>query len=464
MLVAPGLGAVLALLACACSSSSHAHSSSGVTSSSSAASAAPSPSASSAPAASAVAPHAVGVVTETFVDDSRPTPAHLGIAGLPNRTLITTVWYPAEGTPRTVPVPGATGDRPGGPYPLIVFGHGLGGTPQYYEAVLSRWAAAGYVVAAPLFPLTHAGTPGGLDQDDQFNQPADLRFVITSMLAAATGSGPLHGLVSPSEIGVSGQSDGAVTTLAFLNSCCMDARVRAVEVISGDPEAYPNGQYRSSGDPPTLIAHGTLDPLLPFNQMVSFFNMLTGPKAFLSMVGADHTDYLTPGKWFDSFLRTTIDFWQAHLLGSQAAAAELPNDGQPGVTVVYSAPAPGSSLAAPLLPEPKTDRRAVLSASLDLTNGQVVTVSWTGYLPGKVVNVVECSSTSQTGCDVAAGRILVPDTTGSGSVTLPIVEGQVGDGACDATHSGCQVVVNDAGLEDPSASIRIPITFASGSS
>jgi len=465
VLAAPGCGALLALLACACSSSSHAQSSSGVTSSSSAASSAPSPSASGAPAASAIAPHAVGVLAETFVDDSRPTPAHLGVPGLPNRALVTTVWYPADGTHGTSPVPGATGDRAGGPYPLIVFAHGLGGNPQFYEAVLSRWAAAGYVVAAPLFPLTHAGTPGGLDQDDVFNQPGDMRFVITSMLAAAAAStGPLSGLISPSEIGVSGQSDGAITALAFLNSCCADARVKAVEVISGDPETLPNGQYRYSGNPPTLIAHGTLDPLLPYNQMVSFFNMLTGPKAFLSMVGADHTDYLTAGKWFDSFLRTTIDFWQAHLLGSQAAAQELPNDGQPGVTVVYSAPALGSSLAAPLLPEPKTDRRATLSASTELTNGEVVTVSWSGYLPGKVVNVVECSSTNPTGCDVAAGRVLVPDATGSGSVPLHIVEGQVGDGVCDATHSGCSVVVNDAGLEDPSASIRIPVTFAAGSS
>jgi hypothetical protein len=197
--------------------------------------------------------------------------------------------------------------------------------------------------------------------------------------------------------------------------------------------------------------------------MASFFNGLTGPKAFLSMVGADHTDYLTPGKWFDSFLLTTIDFWRAYLQGSQAAAEQLPHDGQPGATVMFSAPAPGASLAAPLLPEPHTDRHASLSASTNLSNGRTVTVSWSGYLPGKVVNVVECSSTSETGCDVAAGRILVPDTTGSGSVSLTIVEGRVGDGLCDATHPACQVVVNDAGLTDPSASVRIAITFASGS-
>jgi predicted dienelactone hydrolase len=404
-------------------------------------------------------------LTETFVDTSRPTPAHLGVAGLPTRTLVTSVWYPAEGMPGSAPVPGATADRSGGPYPLIVFGHGLGGTPQYYQPLLSRWAAAGFVVAAPLFPLTHAGTPGGLDQDDQLNQPADVRFVITSMIAAGTdASAQLHGMVSSAEIGVSGHSDGAVTVLAFLNSCCTDARVRAVEVLSGDPEAYPGGQYRSSGNPPTLIVFGTLDPLLPYNQMVSFFNMLTGPKAFLSLQGAHHTDFLTPGKWFDSFIRATTDFWQAHLQGSRAAAQRLPNDGQPGASVMFSAPVPGSSLVAPLLPEPKTDRHASLSASTNLTGGQTITVSWSGYLPGKVVNVVECSSTTETGCDVAAGRVLVPDTSGTGSVTLTIVKGQVGDGVCDATHPACQVVVNDAGLTDPSASVRIPITFAGGSS
>ena len=401
-------------------------------------------------------------MTETFVDRSRPTPAHLGVPGSPARTLKTTIWYPAQGTPSSTPIAGAAADRTGGPYPLIVFAHGLSATPQYYQALLTRWAAAGFVVAAPLFPLTHAGTPGGLDQDDQINQPADVRFVITSMLAMNTEkTGALKGMLSPTEIGVSGQSDGAVTVLAFLNNCCTDARVKAVEVISGDPEAYPNGKYRSSGNPATLIAHGTLDPLLPFNQMVSFYNTLTGPKAFLSMVGADHTSYLTPGKWFNSFVLSTIDFWHTYLQRSQAAAKQLPHDGQTGRTVMYSAPSSTQSAKVPLLPEPHTNRHASLSASTNLTNGQTITVSWSGYLAGKVVNVVECSSNAESGCDVAAGHVLVPDQTGTGTVALTIVEGPVGDGTCDASHP-CQVLVNDAGLVEPLATVRIPITFKSG--
>jgi dienelactone hydrolase len=399
-------------------------------------------------------------MTETFVDRSRPTPAHGGVPGSPARTLKTTIWYPAPGAPSSTPIAGAAPDRTDGPYPLIVFAHGLSGTPQYYRAVLTRWAAAGFVVAAPLFPLTHAGTPGGLDQDDQVNQPADVRFVITSMLAMNTAkAGALKGVLTPTEIGVSGQSDGAVTVLAFLNSCCTDARVKAVEAISGDPEAYPNGKYRTSGNPATLIAHGTLDPLLPFNQMASFYNTLAGPKAFLSMVGADHTSYLTPGKRFNSFLLSTVDFWRTYLQRSPAAAKQLPHDGQTGRTVLYSTPSPTVSAKVPLLPEAKTNRRASLSASTDLTNGRTITVSWSGYLTGKVVNVVECSSNAESGCDVAAGHVLIPDKAGRGTVALKIVEGPVGNGTCDASHP-CQVLVNDAGLVNPSATVRIPITFS----
>jgi dienelactone hydrolase len=450
-----GLACVTALLAitlAACSSSSGAHASNPSTPTSA-------PSKSNVPAATLTPQHAVGVMSETFVDTSRPTPAHLGVPGSPSRTLKTTIWYPAPGTPSSTPIANAAADRTGGPYPLVVFAHGLSGTPQFYTALLTRWAAAGFVVAAPLFPLTHAGTPGGLDQDDQANQPADVRFVITSMLAMNTAkAGALTGVMSPTEIGVSGQSDGAVTVLAFLNTCCTDPRVKAVEVISGDPEAYPNGKYRTSGNPATLIAHGTLDPLLPFNQMVAFYNSLAGPKAFLNMVGADHTDYLTPGKWFNSFLLSTVDFWRRYLQRSPAAAEQLPHDGQAGRTVMYSAPSSTESAQVPLLPEPKTDRHASLSASTNLANGQTITVSWNGYLAGKVVNVVECSSNAESGCDVAAGHVLIPDKTGRGTVTLAIVTGPVGNGTCDATHP-CQVLVNDAGLVDPAATVRIPITL-----
>src|SRR5580765_5928473 len=59
----------------------------------------------------------VGVQTKTFIDTSRPTPAH-GLAPLsPQRKLVTEIWYPAApGTPgpETANAPIASG----GPFPL----------------------------------------------------------------------------------------------------------------------------------------------------------------------------------------------------------------------------------------------------------------------------------------------------------------------------------------------------------
>jgi dienelactone hydrolase len=406
---------------------------------------------------------AVGVVTETFVDHSRPTPANGTEPRLPDRTLVTTIWYPAKGGAHAItPTQGATPDASAGPYPLIVFGHGLGATPEVYEGLLSHWAAAGFVVAAPRFPLTSSNAPGGLDPNDVFSQPKDMSYVITSVLKdSARSTGTLSGLVAPQEVGVAGHSEGAITTLGFLNSCCRDARIKAAEVIDGDPEAYPAGNYQLGGDPPLLVVHGTADPLLPYSQMVGVYNSAKGPKGLLALEGADHVAWLAPSsKWFNSAAKATTDFFGAYLRGDALAMNRIVADGQGGVSRMYFAPSPGSTTTIATAPEPTTHLRATVSPTTNLTDGQSVTVAWSGFQPGKVVNILECSSSSATGCDISGSDILTPDPSGSGSVSLRIVEGRVGSGICDAAHPGCQVLVNDAGLETPAATIRFPIAFA----
>ena len=237
----------------------------------------------------------MGSTVETFVDHSRSTPAHDGEPGFPSRTLVTSIWYPAAVRPSASPKANAAPDTADGPYPLIVFSHGLGTLPRQYESLLSTWAAAGFVVAAPKFPLTSFGTPGGVDTADVYNQPGDVSFVISVMLlASAAHSGPLSGLISPNEVGIAGHSEGAITTLGFFNTCCRDPRVKAAAVFSGDPEAYPGGHYVFDGQPPMLVVHGTKDGFLPYGQMVSVFNQQKGPKVLLSLLGANHGNWITP--------------------------------------------------------------------------------------------------------------------------------------------------------------------------
>ena len=409
--------------------------------------------------------HGVGVMVERFIDHTRSTPAHHGEPALPSRTLTTSIWYPAAIRASATPESNAQSDTGGGPYPLIVFSHGLGTVPREYESLLSTWAAAGFVVAAPRFPLTSLGTPGGVDTADVYSQPGDVSFVISVMLlASAAHSGPLSGMISPNEVGVAGHSEGAITTLGFFNTCCRDPHVKAAAVFSGDPEQYPFGHYVFDGQPPMLVVHGTKDGFLPYGQMVSVFNKQKGSKVLLSLIGANHGNWMqSRSKWFTSVARTSTDFFRRYLDGSEQAGERIFHDAQPGVTAVHYAPGPGQSLTVTPPPTPRTRRHAYLTPSKKLADGQTVTVRWMGYLPGNVVNVVECSGNTETDCDFATARILVPDANGSGSTALRVVEGQVGAGVCGASSAPCSVYVNDAGLLSPAATIRIPIAFASGS-
>ena len=132
---------------------------------------------------------------------------------------MTYVRYPALGAPGEVDVRNAAPASAGGPYPLVVFGHGFAVTPHVYASLLQSWARAGYVVAAPVFPLGNADAPDGPDEADLVNQPADMSFVISSLLALnQPGAGALTGLIDPGQIAVAGHSDGAETALAVAYS------------------------------------------------------------------------------------------------------------------------------------------------------------------------------------------------------------------------------------------------------
>ena len=81
-----------------------------------------------------------------------------------------------------------------------------------------------------------------------------------------------------------------------------------------------------------------------------------------------------------------------------------------------------------------------------------MTVKWSGYTAGKVVNILECNASDvslnrSAACSFAHGKILIPDPTGQGTQKLEIVEGPVGNGTCDAAHPGCLIVVNNASSE-----------------
>ena len=188
--------------------------------------------------------HQVTVLTRTFVDRSRQTPAvpAAHVTAAPTRTLVTTIWVP----------------NGHGPFPLVVFAHGYGANPQVYGPVVRPWAEAGFVVAAPAFPVSSHGGPNYAGILDAANQPGDVSFVITRVLALSLRPGALHGKVDPGRIGVGGHSLGAITTLGVVErSCCRDHRVDAAISISGTP--LLRGTDFAGKAPPLLLIHGDHD-------------------------------------------------------------------------------------------------------------------------------------------------------------------------------------------------------------
>jgi dienelactone hydrolase len=272
----------------------------------------------------AAVPHyAVGELVETFVDPSR-TIARRGHRPTPRR-LVTVVRYP-EGTI--------------GPVGLVVFGHGYAVTPAYYFRLLRTWAAAGYVVAAPVFPLSNLHAPGGPDEADIVNQPRDMSFVITRLLAVSAGhSGPLAGLIDPSRIAVAGQSDGAETALAVASaSDYRDRRVKAAVILSGAEMSA--GRYFAPGTPPLLATQGTADPLNRPHYTYAYFAAARRPKFLLKLLGAGHLPpYTYEQPQLGIVERVTIDFLNRYLDGDDGAADKLAGDGDvPGVSTLIARP------------------------------------------------------------------------------------------------------------------------------
>jgi fermentation-respiration switch protein FrsA (DUF1100 family) len=283
---------------------------------------------------------AVGLRVLRLVDASRTI--RLANGTTEPRMLTTIVRYPALGPSSRRDVPNAPAARAGGPFPLVVFGHGFAVTPALYARLLASWARAGYVVAAPVFPLENAAAPGGPDESDLINQPADMRFVISRLLAASSrGADPLAGLVDSKRIAVAGQSDGGDTALTVAyNRGFRDPRVGAVIILSGAEIPGLGGFTFPVGSPPLLATQGTADTVNLPSETNAFFEKAQRPKYLLSLLGAEHVPpYSGQQPQLAIVERVTIAFLDGYLLHTPGAARRLVSLGNVrGISVMLAEP------------------------------------------------------------------------------------------------------------------------------
>jgi fermentation-respiration switch protein FrsA (DUF1100 family) len=252
-----------------------------------------------------VGPYRVGTRLVTFVDHTRDTPAFGASPARPERTLVTDLWYPAEGEPDAAPV--ADAPAADGPFPLIVFNHGQQGAPQQYAPSFQVWARAGYVVAAPRHPVTVQGGPGGQFVHDVDGELGDVPFVIASI------DKELSDLVDVDHVAVAGHSSGAIVAFGVaFNTCCHDDRVDAV-LVQALVNVPLHGEYAPElKGTPVMFMHGDADPT-PAAAAHTTFEAAEPPKYFLTLAGGDHSNAYRSGPPALQVAAAALSFFDLHI-------------------------------------------------------------------------------------------------------------------------------------------------------
>jgi predicted dienelactone hydrolase len=278
---------------------------------------------STAPVPAAHPPYGVGRETLNLVDHSRGTPANGSAPALPYRSLTTWVLYPATGAPTAQPEANAPPANDGKPFPVIVFAHGLDSEGFVYDPLLQQWVEKGFVVVAPTFPLSNLAAPGGDTAKDLVNQPGDMSFVLSQVLALSAQSGNLlSGMIDPHRIAAVGHSLGAMTVLAWTeNTCCRDPQVDAAVIIDGTETTFGKGRFFASRrTTPILVLHGTADKTIPYPNGKKIYEDAKAPKFLVSLIGAPHVSFLQlgppgqkPPRWENVDVNSVVDFLDGEL-------------------------------------------------------------------------------------------------------------------------------------------------------
>ncbi len=239
----------------------------------------------------------------------------------PRRPLPTLVFYPAEPWSFIGAGRHAADEPAAGQFPLVLFSHGLNGSPERYSAALSSWAAAGFVVVAPTFPYTSQYTTD-FRRADIVRQPDDVRYVLAQVRRLDESPGdPLAGHIDTTRIAAVGHSAGGYTT-SGLFTAGHDPSLKAGVIMAGwlAPGAF-------AGPPATMLfLQGTADPIVPETLSRQAFDRVPWPKSYMLLRHNSHATYLRPGEIGYAVMESTvIDFLRWTLDGDQSAHARLPS-------------------------------------------------------------------------------------------------------------------------------------------
>jgi predicted dienelactone hydrolase len=251
-----------------------------------------------------------------------------------------------------------------GPFPVVVFSHGLGGSRETYGYLGRHWASYGYVSVHP----QHLGSddavwrgngqPGrsmveaAADPRNARDRALDVRFVLDRLAALNREASPLKGRLDLNAIGMAGHSFGSWTTLAVAGEAfgplgrisLADPRVRAGIAMSS-PVPRRGADFDQAFGPikiPILHMTGTLDdsPIsdTKAEERRTPFDHIRGADQYLvTFQGGDHMIFSgrfagaqkrQKDELFQDLIRQgTTAFWDAYLKGDAKAKSWLARGG-----------------------------------------------------------------------------------------------------------------------------------------
>ncbi len=273
-----------------------------------------------------------------------------------DREVPVKIYYPKEGA---------------GPFPIVIFSHGLGGSRDGYEYLGRHWAGCGYVSVH----LQHLGSDDSVWKDvppaeraksvqrsaaniaNALNRPSDGQFAIDQMEKLnADGSSPLKGRLDLQAIAMAGHSFGGYTTLALAGETFIlpvgakrydEPRIKAAIQMSAPAPIIRSEMDKAFGSITIPVMHmtGTKDflEILPqttaADRRIPFDYMTNSETCLVIFNDGDHFIFSgrerlgTPeklaqdGAFQKLICLGTTAFWDAYLKGNAAAKLWLLHGG-----------------------------------------------------------------------------------------------------------------------------------------